>query len=292
MTMTISHARAIRPLVGVSCCTREISGAIFHTVLQKYLIALSEYSRCDTVLIPALGGRDGAHATDLRHLIARLDGVLLTGGRSMVEPKHYGGPSDGPDTLHDPGRDATTIQVARLAVEMSVPLFGICRGLQEICCAFGGTLDQDLSADREKLNHRAPVNVSYRDKYLPAHWVESAPGSMLASMASKSIGALRFQVNSLHQQGIRTLGTGLSAAAYADDGVIEAVEVNISTAFALAVQWHPEWNLEANPVNRAMFDAFGSACKSRLGATMQLRDLVPAGPLRPQVQKEARPLNR
>ncbi len=290
--MTISHARTIRPLVGVSCCTREISGAIFHTVLQKYLIALSEYSGCDSVLIPALGGRDGAHATDLRHLIARLDGVLLTGGRSMVDPEHYGGPSDGPDTLHDPGRDATTIQVARLAVEMGVPLFGICRGLQEICCAFGGTLDQDLSADREKLNHRAPLNVSYGDKYLPVHWVESAPGSMLASIASQSIGASRFQVNSLHQQGIRTMGAGLRAAACADDGVIEAVEVNTAAAFALAVQWHPEWHLEANPVNRAMFDAFGAACKSRLGATTQLRDLAPAGPQRPRDQEEARPLNR
>lgn len=256
--------RPRRPLVGVSANTREIAGVPFHTVLDKYLLALTDHAGCDAVLIPALGDVNRAGRLDLEQVIDRLDGILLTGARSMVRPVEYGGVAGAPDTLHDPGRDATTLPLARLAVAMRVPLLGICLGLQEICCAFGGTLDTDVAAGEHRMNHRAPQDVAYEEKYLPSHWVQAVPGGVLSRIAQAAGSSDRFRVNSLHVQGVATTGPRLVVEAHADDGLVEAISVAGAGAFALGVQWHPEWHLDSQPVNRALFAHFAAACQARL----------------------------
>jgi len=263
-----SNAGRGRPLVGVSCCVREINGGQFHAVVDKYLLALLDHAGCMPLLVPAMGAAL-VEALLLDHLLARLDGVLLTGGRSMVAPEYYGAPPCREGVLHDRARDATTLPLARRCVDQGVPLLGICRGLQEICAAFGGALETHLHERPDRRDHRAPRDTIGEARYRHQHTVTCVPGGQLAVLAERAGAPSRFDVNSLHEQGIERLGPHLSAEAYADDGLIEAISVPAARSFALAVQWHPEWFLDENPVNRSVFAAFGEACRRRAAERSQ-----------------------
>jgi putative glutamine amidotransferase len=183
-----------------------------------------------------------------------------------VEPHHYSGPPSDPGTLHDPARDATTLPLIRKAVAAGVPVLGICRGFQEMNVAFGGTLHQKVHEIEGKRDHREDTSLELDVQYGPAHEVVLAPGGWLGGL----IGQDRIQVNSLHSQGIDRLGPGLVAEATAPDGLIEAFRVEQAKAFAIAVQWHPEWKAMSNPFSRALFAAFGAAAR----AYMQTRRVV------------------
>ncbi|WP_029010776.1 gamma-glutamyl-gamma-aminobutyrate hydrolase family protein [Azospirillum halopraeferens] len=248
---------APKPLIGIPACARMMGAHPFHVTGDKYVRAVSDGAGALPLLIPALG--DGIDTADL---VARLDGVLVTGSKSNVEPHHYGGrPAAGP-TLHDPARDATTLPLIRAAVAAGVPLLGICRGLQEMNVAFGGTLHQRVhdvpGLDDHRENEDDPVEVQYG----PSHPVRLAPGGVLAALAGSPDGG-EVRVNSLHGQGIERLGDGLAVEATAPDGLVEAIRVGSATAFALAVQWHPEWRFHEDPLSRALFAAFGAAAAER-----------------------------
>ena len=164
-----------------------------------------------------------------------------------------------PGTLHDPERDATTLPMITSAVEAGLPVFGICRGFQEMNVAFGGSLIQKLQEQPGKLDHREDKTLPLEGQYAPAHEVELTDGGFLHGLA----GRRRIKVNSVHSQGVDRLGNGLVTEARADDGVIEAFRVDGAPAFALAVQWHPEWKVMDNPFSRALFAAFGKAGRER-----------------------------
>jgi putative glutamine amidotransferase len=144
-------------------------------------------------------------------------------------------------------------------VAAGVPVLGICRGCQEMNVAYGGTLWQQLNTVPGHLNHREDASQPLEAQYAQAHEVELASGGLLERLA----GARRIQVNSLHGQGVRELGAGLAVEARAPDGVIEAFRVQDARRFALAVQWHPEWQVMKNPFSRALFAEFGAACRER-----------------------------
>jgi putative glutamine amidotransferase len=255
-----------RPIVGVSCCSRLISGAIFHTVFEKYVEAVDRDAGCTPILIPAIGDRTAAG--DLASILSRLDGLLLTGGRSMVAPELYGGAPGDPEVLWDRRRDQTTIPLARMAVAEGVPLFAICRGLQELCCAFGGKLEPDLLSRDATIDHRARPNLAYEDKYRPSHLIHwQADGKVAGILARRGIPPST-PVNSLHVQGIAELPPNMVAEALADDGLIEAASVKDAPSFAFGVQWHPEWFVDEQPVNAALFREFGAACRARLGSRL------------------------
>jgi putative glutamine amidotransferase len=221
---------------------------------EKYARALMEAAGAAPVLIPAL-----AEELQFDELIERLDGLLFTGSPSNVEPHHYQGTPSEPGTLHDPARDATTLPLIRKAVAAGVPVFGICRGFQEMNVAFGGTLHQKLHEVPGNLDHRDDESLPLEVQYGPAHDVTLEPGGLLRSLAA----ADSIRVNSLHNQGINRLGSPLDVEARAPDGVIEAFRVHGSQRFALAVQWHPEWQFESNAFSRALFAAFGEASRAR-----------------------------
>jgi putative glutamine amidotransferase len=233
----------------------------YHVVGDKYARAVLDAAGCLPLLIPAL-----AQELGLDELLARLDGVMFTGSYSNVEPHHYSGPPSDPGTLHDPARDATTLPLIRKAVAAGVPVLGICRGFQEMNVAFGGTLHQKVHEIEGKQDHREDTRLELDVQYGPAHEVVLAPGGLLGGL----IGQDRIQVNSLHSQGIDRLGPGLVAEATAPDGLIEAFRVEQAKAFAIAVQWHPEWKAMSNPFSRALFAAFGAAAR----ANMQTRRAV------------------
>src|SRR5580693_4970503 len=244
----------VRPLIGIPADRRMVGAHPFHMVGEKYARAVLEASGAAPLLIPSL-----AEELGFDELLIRLDGLVFTGSPSNVEPHLYQGPPSAPGTLHDPARDATTLPLIRKAVESGVPVLGICRGFQEMNVAFGGTLHQKLHEVPGHLDHRDDESQPLEVQYGPAHEVTLEPGGMLRSLADGD----RIRVNSLHSQGIDRLGAPLAVEARAPDGVIEAFRVREAKSFALAVQWHPEWQVMGNPFSRALFAAFGKAAGER-----------------------------
>ena len=246
-----------RPLIGIPADRRLVGAHPFHMVGEKYARAVLDAAGAAPLLIPALADELG-----FEELLERLDGLLFTGSPSNVEPHRYEGPPSAPGTLHDPARDATTLPLIRKAVAAGVPVFGICRGFQEMNVAFGGTLHQKLHEVPGHLDHRDDGTQPLEVQYGPAHDVTLEPGGMLHALAPGD----RIRVNSLHSQGIDRLGPELEVEARAPDGVIEAFRVRNAQRFALAVQWHPEWKVMGNPFSRALFAAFGEASRERAAA--------------------------
>lgn len=243
-----------RPLIGLPADRRMIGLHPFHAVGEKYARAVLDAAGGLPLLVPAL-----AEELRLDELLERLDGLLFTGSPSNVEPHHYEGPPSHPGTLHDPARDATTLPLIRKAVQAGVPVLGICRGFQEVNVAFGGSLHQRVHEIPGHLDHRDDETQPLEVQYGPAHEVILEGGGVLRSLA----GTERVTVNSLHGQGIERLGERLAVEARAPDGLVEAFRVEGAARFALAVQWHPEWRVMENPLSRALFAAFGAACRAR-----------------------------
>jgi putative glutamine amidotransferase len=245
---------ARRPVIGIPADRRIIGPHPFHLVGEKYVTALLRVAGTLPLVIPSLGDELG-----LEDLVGELDGLLFTGSPSNVEPRHYGGDASRPGTLHDPERDATTLQLIPRAIAAGVPVLGICRGFQEMNVAFGGTLYQHVHEVPGHRVHHEDTTQPLDQQYAASHEVALVPGGLLHRIAGRE----RIPVNSLHHQGVHRLGDGLIEEARADDGLIEAFRVDGARRFALAVQWHPEWKPQENPFSTALFQAFGDAARER-----------------------------
>lgn len=244
----------VRPIVGLPACEKFIAPHPFYAVGEKYIRAVAEGAGALPFMLPPL-----ADWYDSEDLLARLDGLFITGSPSNVEPDRYGGVAAREGTLHDPARDATTLPLIRAALASGVPILAVCRGIQELNVALGGSLHQNIQEVPGRFDHRADKSATIDEQYGPAHDVALVPGGALANLFE----AERIRVGSLHSQGIDRLGDGLSVEARADDGQIEAVRVDGAAAFAIAVQWHPEWHFRDNEQSRRLFAAFGDACRAR-----------------------------
>jgi len=245
--------RSRKPIIGVPADRRLLGSHWFHCVGEKYLKAVAEAADALPLIVPAFGER-----LELEVLLERCDGVLLTGSPSNVEPRRYDGSPSAPGTWHDPERDATTLPLIPRAVKAGLPLLAVCRGFQEMNVAYGGTLHQKLHAVPGLMMHKEDESQPLDAQYAPVHEVELTPGGVLAGLAGRT----RITVNSLHSQGIDRLGEGLLVEGRAPDGVIEAVRVGDARGFALAVQWHPEWQVLNNDFSTALFAAFGAAARA------------------------------
>lgn len=245
-----------KPLIGVTGDSIMIRGVMPGSgVYDVYTRAVNNGAAGLPWVIPPLGDE-----LDLDAIVDRLDGIVFTGARSNIEPHHYGGGTPPENNPVDPARDATTLPLIRKALEKNVPVLCICRGMQELNVAMGGTLYQEIHKLPEKNDHRAPEDVPLEQKFAPVHGVEILPGGVLGKLAPKS----HYKVNSVHGQGIDRIADRLRVEARADDGTIEAITVKDSPAFALGVQWHPEWDFEKHPLYSAIWRAFGEACRKRL----------------------------
>lgn len=247
-------ARAGAPLVGISACVRAIGPHPFHAAGDKYVVAVSHGAAAIPIVVPSLGAW-----YDAADLLDRVDGLLFTGSPSNVEPHLYRGPPSIAGTDHDPRRDATTLPLIRAAIDAGVPLLAICRGIQELNAALGGTLHQRIQEVPGKLDHRERPKRAVAERYAPVHPVSLVPRGFFARLS----GATELRVNSLHAQGIDRLADRLRVDATAPDGIVEAVVVKDAPAFAVGVQWHPEWRFWENDVSRALFQTFGDACRAR-----------------------------
>jgi putative glutamine amidotransferase len=246
------------PIVGIPACVRTIKERVFHTVAEKYPNAVIEAAQCVPMLIPAVGPR-----IDPWGMLDALDGLLLTGSPSNVHPSEYGCAPTHPETLHDPARDATTLPLIREAVRRDLPILAICRGIQELNVALGGTLHQRVHEIPGRLNHRASRNAP-GGPYGPAHAVALTSGGILEELADDR----EAMVNSLHSQGIDRPAPDLRVEAVAPDGQIEAVCLP-GARFVVGVQWHPEYKTLENPLSRALFTAFSQACYAACAGVIQ-----------------------
>ena len=243
------------PVIGLPADRTLIDPHYFHCAGEKYLAAVVDTLGAIPLIIPALAKR-----LPLTELVSMLDGLLLTGAHSNIDPGYYGGGPAYEGSPADPQRDATDLALIPLALQAGVPVLGICRGLQELNVALGGSLHGQVHEVDGFYDHREPDNETLDVQYGPQHDIELVEGGLLAGLAG---GRRKLQVNSLHGQGIDRLADSLVAEAHAPDGLIEAVRLDRADQFALAVQWHPEWQVLDNPFYTAIFKSFGEACVSR-----------------------------
>ncbi len=236
-----------KPVIGVLCCNEVVDRPV-QVVASRFVKPLSSLSDATVLLVPAL-----ADSSDAVQIAAILDGLLLTGSRSHVAPHRYGG-AEVAGTL-DEQRDEVALALAGRMIEAGKPVFGICRGMQEINVLFGGTLAMDDGGG----HHRGDgQDGDYDGLFAHCHEVELTAGGRLA----RATGTRRLSVNSVHQQGVARLGSGLSVEAVAaGDGLVEAVWARPCGADVLAVQWHPEWNADACAGSRAFFSMVGSSLR-------------------------------
>jgi putative glutamine amidotransferase len=240
------------PLIGLTGWqTRNEKGHPSTSVSMKYTQAVAEAGGIP-LIIPL-----GLLEEQLERLAARLDGILFTGGGD-VHPGRYGSAMHPLVSEIDEDRDRVEICLIREAARGEKPFFGICRGVQAINVALGGTLYEDIldqmpGGQPHQFSGQAPRNTL-------AHPVRVREGSRLAGI----LGSPETGVNSLHHQGLRLLAPGLAPVAWAPDGLVEAVELT-GHPFGLGVQWHPEWLQEHAPM-RALFRAFVEAAKVKRDA--------------------------
>jgi putative glutamine amidotransferase len=236
-----------RPVIGVVCCN-EVADRPIQTVATRFIDPLVQYANATVLLVPAV-----ADALDSRSLATRLDGLLLTGSRSNVAGDRYGG-IDAEDNALDLDRDTVAFDLAARMIEAGRPVFGICRGLQELNVLFGGTL-----TDTEAGHHRETGDATaYETLFDHVHDVALQTGGLLETAMARS----RVTVTSVHRQGVDRLGGGLRVEAVAtDDGLIEAFSARPCGGDVVAVQWHPEWDVAVSDASRAFFSLIGRSLR-------------------------------
>lgn len=250
--MTLS--KPSRPIVGI-LGNRIYDGLLpTQSVDEKYLLALIELADVEVVIIPALENFSG-----LDSILDRLDGILLTGAATNVHPKYFDPDADQEKYRpFDAGRDDAAFKLIRSVCDRDLPMLAICRGIQELNVAFGGTLYANIATDNEHHCHTTWVSgAPLKQLYGPSHELLVTPGGHMESLTRGKT----FTVNSLHVQAIDRLGEDLTVEARAPDGTIEAISVQGRT-FSIGVQWHPEFQASGNELSRSLFVAFGTAVRA------------------------------
>jgi putative glutamine amidotransferase len=214
--------------------------------------------------LPLMFAADPA-ITDLGDLLDTVDGILLTGGRANVHPARFNAAPCAAHEPYDEARDAVALPLIEACVARGVPLFGICRGFQEMNVAFGGSLHPEIRNLPGRLNHRMPrlangeIHPDLEVIFADRHEVRLTPDGAFARLLARET----IRVNSLHGQGILEPGARVVIEGVAEDETVEAIRIRDAAGFALGVQWHAEHDPATNPINRALFEAFGSAAAAR-----------------------------
>jgi len=243
-----------RPILGVIACNRVVEGQSAQAVMTRYLNSAIVYADAAALLVPAMP--ELMHA---KEIAPRLDGLLLTGTPSNLDPKRYGVLVDDAPGPFDPGRDEMTAHLIEAMLELGRPVFGICRGFQELNVAFGGTLRRDMAESPELIAHHAPSDKSFNEYFEHIHPVKLEAGGLL----NRAYQSDELNVVSVHYQGVDKLGAGLQVEARAPDGVVEAISAEVNGAPVLAVQWHPEWKAHENPESQTFFKLLGRALRGQ-----------------------------
>jgi putative glutamine amidotransferase len=217
---------------------------------------------CDAISIIIPGMPRNAK---IEELINICDGFIFTGGRPNVHPKFYGQKETPAHGQFDLGRDEVVIPLIKRCEEIGKPILGICRGFQEFNVAFGGSLHPEIRDIPGRINHRMPPEGTLEEKFELRHEVEFKTESIFIDIFQSK----KFMVNSLHGQGIDAPGDRVLLDGFAPDGTPEAISIEGSIGFCLAVQWHPEWNASKDIYSSRLFKAFKSAIHADANLTEQ-----------------------
>ncbi len=243
---------ASRPLVAVPTDVKSFENYVWHAAPEQYLAAAVDVAGVTPVLVPSFGDR-----VDLDAVLNGVDGLLVTGAKSNVNPSLYGVEPSAAFEPYDDARDATSLPLLRAAIERGVPVLAICRGMQELNVALGGTLATEIQAMAGRMDHRAPEQGTQAERFAIRHPVKISPDSCLARILDED----SVRVNSVHRQAVDRLAPGLAVEAVADDGTVEAVSVKDAKGFVVGVQWHPEYWAKSDAPSRRIFEAFGEAVR-------------------------------
>jgi putative glutamine amidotransferase len=247
-----AHPAELPPLIAVTADAREGEAYRWHGAPEPYLKAVVEGLGGIPLIVPALG-----EAIDIPALLERVDGVLVTGARSNVYPTLYDEEPTPAAEPYDRLRDATTLPLIRATLVRAIPIFAICRGMQELNVALGGTLVPEVHVIEGRHDHRAPDGDTNDARFAIRQDLHITPEGQL----SRILGPGPVKVNSLHNQGIGRLADRLAVEATAPDGTIEAVSVRDAPGYALGVQWHPEYWVTKDEPSAKLFSAFGNAIR-------------------------------
>ncbi|MBT3425115.1 MAG: gamma-glutamyl-gamma-aminobutyrate hydrolase family protein [Gammaproteobacteria bacterium] len=248
-----------RPVVLLPCDVKAFGSYPFHSVGEKYINAVTHGAGAMPLLLPAWGQgqdmRDCLETSSLKPLLESVDGLFLTGSVSNVHPSRY---DSGLAALRpDAQRDALVFPLIDFALDIGLPVLAVCRGIQELNVAMGGTLNPSVHATQGYLDHREPTDVSRDEQYSPRHQIYLTEQGRISGWLPSG----DYWVNSLHGQGLDRLASGLCVEATAEDGLVEAVSVPGSWVFG--VQWHPEWHFQEDLLSKTLFQEFGAAVRLR-----------------------------
>ncbi|WP_075589509.1 gamma-glutamyl-gamma-aminobutyrate hydrolase family protein [Brucella sp. CMUL 004] len=244
--------KSSRPLVAVPTDVKPFENYVWHAAPEQYLAAAIEVAQVTPLLVPSFGDK-----MDFDAILDAVDGLLVTGSRSNVHPSLYGVEPSEAFEPYDDARDATSLPLIRAAIEKGVPVLAICRGLQELNVALGGTLATEIQGLAGRMDHRATDSESQAERFAIRHPVKLNPNSCLAEILKEE----SVRVNSVHRQAIDKLAPRLEVEAVAEDGTVEAVSVKNARGFVVGVQWHPEYWVQSDAPSRRIFEAFGDAVR-------------------------------
>ncbi|NTJ44068.1 gamma-glutamyl-gamma-aminobutyrate hydrolase family protein [Agrobacterium larrymoorei] len=242
-----------RPIIAIPADIRHLDGADWHAAQTQYLNAALKVADVMSFIIPAF---EAGNDTDA--ILDRVDGLLVSGSATNVHPSLYGVEAKDSDGPFDPARDATSLPLIRRAIERGIPMLAICRGIQELNVALGGTLASEIQDLPGNWDHRKPEHEDRDVLYSIRQPVFIREGTCIAEHLGM---AGEVQINSLHRQAIAQTAPRLQVEATAQDGTIEAVSVIDAKGFAVGVQWHPEYWAQTDAPSRALFEAFGRAVR-------------------------------
>jgi putative glutamine amidotransferase len=244
--------------------TRPIIGIIgnHHLINDQYethaggkmnSTAIAEVADCLPLVVPP-----DPRLVRIDELMEACDGFLFTGGRPNVHPSEYGEDATEAHGAFDTARDGVALPLIRACVARGQPIFGVCRGFQEVNVAMGGTLYPEIRDLPGRMNHRMPPDGTLEEKFALRHVVRLTEGGPFARI----LGASEVMTNTLHGQGIKRPGARVVIDGHAPDGTPEAIYIEGAAGFTLSVQWHPEYRAAQDPVSRPLFEAFGRAARA------------------------------
>jgi putative glutamine amidotransferase len=250
-----------RPVIGVIGNTHNVENRFSAQLVgEQNLRAIAEV----TGALPLMFAGN-PKITDIPTLLETVDGILLTGARANVHPSHFNTEPHARHEPYDQNRDAVALPLINACVAAGIPVFGICRGFQEMNVAAGGSLHPEIRELPGRMNHRMPrlengeIHPDMTVVFADRHDVQLIPDGVFARL----LGRETIRVNSLHGQGVDELGNRIVVEGVAEDGTIEAIRFKEAQGSALGVQWHAEYDPQINPINRALFEAFGEAVRAR-----------------------------
>ena len=241
-----------RPIIAIPADFREFDGVTWQAVQQQYIRAAVKAAEVTALIVPALEA-----GNDIDAILDRVDGLLVSGSASNVHPSLYGKEARESDGPFDTARDATALPLIRRTIDRAIPMLAICRGIQELNVALGGTLATEIQELQGRMDHRAPQSESQAERFAIQHPIRIKPDSCLGAILKED----SVKVNSVHRQAIDRLAPRLEVEAVAEDGTVEAGSVKDAKGFVVGVQWHPEYWVQSDAPSRKIFEAFGEAVR-------------------------------